>query len=161
MEITNEQGGGILHRIIPPRFEDAGLEDCALPPDAIKEAFFKAASAVKRSASWIFTPSEDSDSEGDCVKDHWTAGKDHSDVATGIPEAVYPGPCTAEKGIEAVGLGGQDVVTGNNDEIAEGKSKRKACVEGLQGLEIDEKNDGVDDEDGEDEDRPILVEGYV
>ncbi|XP_062089332.1 uncharacterized protein LOC133795886 [Humulus lupulus] len=159
MEVTKEQGGGILHRILPPRLEDAGLEDCALPPDSIKEAFLKAASAVKSRASRIFTPGEDSDSDGDCVKDHWTADKDHSDVIIGVPGTMFPGPCTADKGIEAGDFGGDDVVTGNIDEIVEVESARKACVEGLQGLEIAERNDGT--EDGEDEDRPILVGGYV
>ncbi|KAM0938381.1 hypothetical protein DsansV1_C23g0177601 [Dioscorea sansibarensis] len=33
--------------ILPPRLEDAGLEDCALPPDAIREAFARAADSLK------------------------------------------------------------------------------------------------------------------
>uniref|UniRef100_A0A7N0TC49 Uncharacterized protein n=1 Tax=Kalanchoe fedtschenkoi TaxID=63787 RepID=A0A7N0TC49_KALFE len=35
-----------LSEFRPPRLEDAGLEDCALPPDSIREAFLKAAAAV-------------------------------------------------------------------------------------------------------------------
>uniref|UniRef100_A0A7N0ZUY5 Uncharacterized protein n=1 Tax=Kalanchoe fedtschenkoi TaxID=63787 RepID=A0A7N0ZUY5_KALFE len=35
-----------LSEFRPPRLEDVGLEDCALPPDSIREAFLKAAAAV-------------------------------------------------------------------------------------------------------------------
>ncbi|KAL9681083.1 hypothetical protein QQ045_012864 [Rhodiola kirilowii] len=36
----------LLAEIRPPRIEDAGLEDCALSPNSIREAFLKAATAV-------------------------------------------------------------------------------------------------------------------
>ncbi|XP_022714983.1 uncharacterized protein LOC111274531 [Durio zibethinus] len=51
---------GLLEKILPPRLEDAGLEDCALPPDSIHEAFLKAASAVKsRAATFFHSDGED------------------------------------------------------------------------------------------------------
>ena len=42
-----EELTGLLNKILPPYLEDARLEDYALPPDSIKEVFFKVASAVK------------------------------------------------------------------------------------------------------------------
>ncbi|KAK2988440.1 hypothetical protein RJ640_022277 [Escallonia rubra] len=72
MEATAEAVAGLLEKIRPPRLEDAGLEDCVLPPESIKEAFLKAATAVK---STIFSPSEDDEEEpqGKC-RDPTTRG---------------------------------------------------------------------------------------
>ncbi|GFP99661.1 hypothetical protein PHJA_002110200 [Phtheirospermum japonicum] len=167
-----------LDKINPPRLEDAGLEDCALPPESIKEAFLKVASAVK---SIISTSGDGDESEGPCVEDPW---EESSDVLVGITEGVT-GPsegCAVEKG------GGMTVVPG--DKLAVGDEETKvdalvgpgvaerdeeaACVGGLQGLEIGEKSWGIlgkgkfggsgDDvvEGGEkrSEDKPILAEGY-
>ncbi|GMN37216.1 hypothetical protein TIFTF001_006646 [Ficus carica] len=171
MEATEDQGGGLLHQILPPRLEDAGLEDCALPPDSIKEAFLKAATAVKSRAASILSFDED---DGDCVKDPWPDAKDSSDVVVGfLPENQPPGPCASEKGAGATEIGGDDVVVGGGgeemeDKVVVGSEEEKGgkdCVEGLQGLEIgDEKNGGGDEEedkDEADEERPILVGGYV
>ncbi|GAA0149271.1 hypothetical protein LIER_08495 [Lithospermum erythrorhizon] len=44
MESTEEAS---FHKVQPPRLEDAGLEDCALPPEAIHEAFLKAAMSTR------------------------------------------------------------------------------------------------------------------
>ena len=181
MEATEEKGGGLLHHIIPPRLEDAGLEDCALQPDSIKEAFLMAATAVKSRAASILTSDEDEDSDGDCVRDPWPpAAKDRSDDVEigGLPDAESPGAYIAEKGGGDLDLGGDKVVDGGgdekgNDEVVDGsvevENGGKACVEGLAGLEIDQKKgkkknggDDEDDEDGEGEkERPILVGGYV
>ncbi|KAI4324746.1 hypothetical protein MLD38_030203 [Melastoma candidum] len=64
MESTKgkEMTASIFAEILPPRLEDAGLEDCALPPESIQEAFMKAAFAVKSRASSLLSPStEESD----------------------------------------------------------------------------------------------------
>lgn len=172
METTKEQESELLHQILPPRLEDAGLEDCALPADSIKEAFFKAADAVKSRAASFFTSDEDEDAKGNCVNDPWPAAKDRSDEVVGIsPEPEPPGPCAA-KGGEAVDVGGDKVVLsggeGKEDWLVDGGEEwrvaGKACVEGLQGLEIEEKKgkngDGLDEEEDDDEE-PVLVEGYV
>ena len=66
MEATEEQGRGLLSKIIPSRPEDAGLEDYALTRDSIKEAFFKDATAVKSRAATILTSDEEDNS---CVAD--------------------------------------------------------------------------------------------
>ncbi|KAL4388739.1 hypothetical protein GQ457_09G006880 [Hibiscus cannabinus] len=52
---------GLLDNILPPRLEDAGLEDCALPPDSIHQAFLKAASAVNSRSDTLY----DSDDEAE------------------------------------------------------------------------------------------------
>ncbi|EXB74509.1 hypothetical protein L484_026204 [Morus notabilis] len=174
MEAAEEQGRGLLHQILPPRLEDAGLEDCALPPDSIKEAFIKAATVVKSRAASILYSDEDEDADGDCVKDPWPDAKDRSDVVVGVsPEGEAPGPCATENGTGAAEIGGDDVAVGGGDELedkvvvgSEDEKGGKDCVEGLQGLEIGDekkKNGGGDEEDKgeEDEDRPILVGGYV
>ncbi|RLM79877.1 uncharacterized protein C2845_PM12G25640 [Panicum miliaceum] len=56
-------GGGVPIR--PPRLEDAGLEDCALPPESIAEAFSLAAAAVSsRLARFPLSDDEEEDEEG-------------------------------------------------------------------------------------------------
>ena len=180
MEATEEQGRGLLSKIIPPRLEDAGLEDCALPPDSIKEAFFKAATAVKSRASAILASDDEDDG---CVADPWPDAADRSDaVIGGSPEArESPRPCAAVKGsVETVGVAVDDVVVAGGgeweeeggDEVVVGSEEErgeKDCVDGLQGLGIGDekekkrKNGGGDEKENgdEDEERPILVEGYV
>ncbi|KAK8664259.1 hypothetical protein V6N13_084057 [Hibiscus sabdariffa] len=62
MEDTREpESTGLLDNILPPRLEDAGLEDCALPPDSIHQAFLKAASAVNSRSDTLY----DSDDEAE------------------------------------------------------------------------------------------------
>ncbi|KAE9584612.1 hypothetical protein Lalb_Chr25g0279941 [Lupinus albus] len=143
MEST-EQRSDLLHRILPPRLEDAGLEDCALPPESIHQAFLKAATAVKH----IF-----SDDDSDCLNNP-SPGEDASDVLLGIdPENEPPaGPCGVEKGCEA---GGRGVKLGEGGE---------SCVDELKGLGIKDDDiveEGDDDEDDDKEKKPNLVEGFV
>ncbi|KAG5540978.1 hypothetical protein RHGRI_021013 [Rhododendron griersonianum] len=54
----------MLDKIQPPRPEDTGIEDYALPPDSIKEAFLKAATTVVSRATLIFEKEEER-----CVED--------------------------------------------------------------------------------------------
>ncbi|XP_058734431.1 uncharacterized protein LOC131606178 [Vicia villosa] len=85
---TTENQSNLLHQIIPPRLEDAGLEDPALPPDLIHEAFLKAAAAVKSGAASIFS------GDDACIDDPTPAEDDKCDVVDGIePENEVPGPC--------------------------------------------------------------------
>ncbi|KAM1011334.1 hypothetical protein ACFX13_047439 [Malus domestica] len=150
MEATEEQGAEILHRILPPRLEDAGLEDCALPPDSIKEAFLKAATAVKSS---IFTSDEDEESFEDCVNDPWPDLKDRTGELVGAePETRSAGPCGEEEKGDKVIVGGEDVRDGGGD---------RDCVDGLAGLEIGEKVKKGEEEEKDGGGGPILVGGYV
>uniref|UniRef100_A0A2N9FNS0 Uncharacterized protein n=1 Tax=Fagus sylvatica TaxID=28930 RepID=A0A2N9FNS0_FAGSY len=94
-----------LPTILPTRLEDAGLEDSALPPDSIQEAYLRAATAVKSRASSIFPTDDD--------------------------EGAPHGPCATEKGSRVPEVGSNDVVVRGG----------KACVEGLQGLEIGDRRE--------------------
>ncbi|KAK4413867.1 hypothetical protein Salat_2799500 [Sesamum alatum] len=180
MEAAGE-AESLLEKIKPPRLEDAGLEDCALPPESIKEAFLKAASAVR---SIISGSGNGGESEGRCVEDPW---EDSSDTLVGITEGVS-GPaegCAAEKGSglteapgDKVAVGGGDDARGEVDAVVgtgvpESAADAEACVDGLVGLEIGETSKGIlgrklaggrddVDEDEEDgcKDKPILAEGY-
>ncbi|XP_031099727.1 uncharacterized protein LOC116003927 [Ipomoea triloba] len=174
MEATEE---GLLDKIRPPRLEDAGLEDCALPPESIKEAFLKAASAVRS----IISTSDD-EAEDSCVDDPWPRTGDSPDSLVGITEGVDggPGSCVTEK---PAGAGGVPEVAGDEVVVAgAGGNEDKtdalvapdlpcgggACVDGLEGLKIGEKaknsskksvNADEDDDDDEKTEKPIIVEG--
>ncbi|CAI9114132.1 OLC1v1014785C1 [Oldenlandia corymbosa var. corymbosa] len=184
MEAT-EEAKGIFGKIVPPRLEDAGLEDCALPPDAIKAAFAKAATAVRS----VISASDDEEAEGHCVNDPWPVVGDSSDTLVGITDGVdeVPGSCANEKGAGLPEVTGDEVAVRDEDErvdelvtggptVPEGGEK--ACVDGLQGLELEiggkskgklgkKQSDGegnnVDDDDSEEKDSevPILTEDYV
>ena len=123
MESTKDREGGLLDKILPPRLEDAGLEDCALPPNSIQEAFLRVATTVKSRASSIFTTDDD--------------------------EGAPHGPCATEKGSRVPEVGSDDVVM---------RGGGKACVEGLQGLEIGEK---VKNGGKEGEKKPTLTEAFI
>lgn len=175
MDATEE---GLLDKIRPPRLEDAGLEDCALPPESIKEAFLKAASAVR---SIISTSDDDEDeAEDSCVDDPWPSTGYSLDSLVGIADGVDDGPgsCVAEKPAGGVPeVAGDEVVVagagGNEDktdallapDLPRGGG---ACVEGLERLQIGEKAKNsskkaanADEEDDEKTDKPIIVEGYA
>ncbi|THG05102.1 hypothetical protein TEA_012908 [Camellia sinensis var. sinensis] len=105
MEATREVED-LLDKIRPPRLEDAGLEDSALPPESIHEAFLKAASAVgSRAASISSTDDDLRPNDGES-----------SDTVVEIKE------CVAEKG-------GGDVE--GRAEVAEMREE-EGCVEGLK-----------------------------
>ncbi|XP_038900451.1 uncharacterized protein LOC120087668 [Benincasa hispida] len=139
---------GIFDQILPPRLEDAGLEDCALPPDSIREAFFKAASAVKSTATALLSPSDDDDP--------WSPTSTlPTDVVTGIlPDRDDPAVCATEKGLKLPEIGGDEVVIGGMEE-----RRGKACVvDGLEGLEI---GDEAKEKKSGKEEKPILGEGFA
>lgn len=160
-----EKDGGLLHTLRPPRLEDAGLEDCALPPDSIKEAFLKAATAVRSRAGSILTTDNDEDDD-DCLNGPWPTATGKSDSLPGIsPEGESPGACGNQKGGGIPGVMGDEVGAGVTDATkAEEKSDKvvggelreegKECVDALQGLKIGEKGkSGVEEEEP---DKPVL-----
>ncbi|KAL6655715.1 hypothetical protein ACP70R_006541 [Stipagrostis hirtigluma subsp. patula] len=160
-------GGGMPIR--PPRLEDAGLEDCALPPESISEAFSLAAMAVSSRLARFPLSDSDSDEEdrplpvprGDgCVDD---AG--HTGGA--VPDALV-GSGVDGGGDEVVlvgggGAGGGDkvVVGGRGEEedkvvvVGEGRGEKKlgkedGCVEGIgegAGESGRARGDGEDEEE--------------
>ncbi|XP_009764142.1 uncharacterized protein LOC107795380 [Nicotiana tabacum] len=176
MELTKESES-LLDKIRPPRLEDAGLEDCALPPESIKEAFLKAATAVR---SMISASDDEDESEGQCVQTPFPI-EGSKDALIGITEGIEenPGKCITEKGSGGeVPEGTTDVVVvdGAKDEnsrdlvgepsLPEGG---ESCVDGLQGLEIggkggkkkEVKEEEEEEEEEEGSEKPTLVEGYV
>jgi len=58
----NNGSSNIIASIIPPRLEDAGLEDCALCAEGINEAFLKGPKAMKSKPSSVFH-------DGECIED--------------------------------------------------------------------------------------------
>lgn len=156
---------GIFEKIRPPRIEDAGLEDCALPPESIKEAFLKAASAVRSS---LLSDDED---ESTCLHDPWPSAVESSDALVGItPGYEAPGSCAGKKGGEVPERLGDKVVDGVSDaDVAKGdevvgvgevREGGECCVEELKGLKIGEKTKEKK-HDADESDRPILTEGYA
>ncbi|WOH04125.1 hypothetical protein DCAR_0623533 [Daucus carota subsp. sativus] len=158
-----EATDGIFQKIRAPRLEDAGLEDCALPPDSIKEAFLKAASAVRSS---LLSQSDEED-ESACVHDPWPSAGDSADALVGIsPENSPPGSCAGRKGGEVPDRLGDKVVGGVSDadvasdevvgvvDVAEGE----CCVDALKGMRIGEKKKK---DSAKESDKPGLTEGYA
>ncbi|KAL6599277.1 hypothetical protein ACP70R_045771 [Stipagrostis hirtigluma subsp. patula] len=172
-------GGGVPIR--PPRLEDAGLEDCALPPESIAEAFSLAAMAVSSRLARFPLSDSDSDDEdrplpaprgGGCVDDAVRSGGAvpdaliGSDVDGGGDEVVLVGG--------GAGGNGDKVVDGGRGEeedrvvvVGEGRGDKKlgkedGCVEGIgEGVGEPGRARG----DGEDEDevaaeKAILVPDF-
>ncbi|KAL1300927.1 hypothetical protein AAHE18_18G216300 [Arachis hypogaea] len=161
MESTKEQHG-LLHQILPPRLEDAGLEDCALLPESIHQAFLKAAAAVK-SAAAIFSDDDD-ETAGDCVNDPWPAAAEGtSDAVIGIePENELSGACTVEKGCEESDDEVKVSSGSSCEELNCGEGEEEPCIDELKGLGIEDdakKNKKKTWE--EEEKKPTLTEGYV
>lgn len=80
MERSGDSLGEMLKRlgIKQPKLENAGLEDCALPPDSIMEAFSRAASSLE---SLIIT---DELHAGDSVHDPGPTNGEIPDALVGI-----------------------------------------------------------------------------
>ncbi|KAE8656969.1 Sulfite exporter TauE/SafE family protein, putative isoform 1 [Hibiscus syriacus] len=121
---------GLFDKILPPRLEDAGLEECALPPDSIQEAFLKAASVVKSRAATFFHSDDEDEVEHGCLDDPLPdKGKCFSDILisppyTDMPDAVLVGGGSLDPTSDAVdgcvkekGWGeGKDVVIVGGDD---------------------------------------------
>ncbi|KAM3380198.1 hypothetical protein P3S68_005771 [Capsicum galapagoense] len=177
MEFTKESES-LLDKIRPPRLEDAGLEDCALPPESIKEAFLKAATAVR---SIISASGDEDESQGQCVKAPSPNDDFTKDALIGITEGItdIPGKCNTEKGgggevpegiIDVVDVQGGSKDSDDRGDLVDGLSLPEggeSCVDGLQGLEIGEKGGKIKKKEGKEEDeeasdeKPTLVEGFV
>nr|KAJ0204480.1 hypothetical protein LSAT_V11C500276650 [Lactuca sativa] len=166
MEATGEANiGSLLDKINPPLLEDAGLEDCALHPDSIQEAFLKAATAVR---SHVFHDSDD-ESEGDCIEDPWPGNEFGGDRLVGITtETDPPGACAPKKGGELPEVIGDEVVIGEREGGGTGGADEaeKSCVDGLRGLKMGDTDDKKSEtnkklnEDEEDDEKriPVLTE---
>ncbi|XP_055826777.1 uncharacterized protein LOC129895142 [Solanum dulcamara] len=171
MELTKESER-LLDKIRPPRLEDAGLEDCALPPESIKEAFRKAATAVR---SMISISDDEDDSQGQCVKTPSLIEDSTKDALVGITEGIddISDKCITEKGdCGELPEGTSDVmvVEGANKDPEDGGDLMggsslpeggQSCVDGLQGLEIGDGGGKIKKKEDEESEKPTLVEGFV
>lgn len=163
MEATKERVG-LLDKILPPNLADAGLEDCALPPESIQEAFRKAADAVKSRAASLFEHEEEGGSVADprpeLIGTETKPNLGASDtIIVGGGNEGNTGPCLAGKGN---GIQGGDALV-----VAGEGGEEKSCGDGLKDLDVEgmESNREEKDESEEDEEdekkKPILVEGFV
>ncbi|CAN6217384.1 unnamed protein product [Urochloa humidicola] len=146
-------GGGVPIR--PPRLEDAGLEDCALPPESIAEAFSLAAAAVySRLARFPLSDDEEDEEEGCASTPRGGGCVDEAVPARGaVPDAdalVGGGAVTGDADAVVVVGGGRGdecedaVVVGGLGEaldgvvvVGEGRGetrlgKQDGCVEGVR-----------------------------
>ncbi|URE05956.1 hypothetical protein MUK42_21013 [Musa troglodytarum] len=103
-----EQRGAVVHEaaaafICPPRLEDAGLEDCALPPESIMEAFALAAISV-----------------GPRVDDEGFGEAPDEDSASGAASAVVGGG-----GVGVVASDGLAVLGGEDSDLVEKKTAKE------------------------------------
>ncbi|XP_022721431.1 ras-related protein Rab7-like isoform X2 [Durio zibethinus] len=125
---------GLLDGILPPRLEDAGLEDCALSPDSIHEAFLKAAFAVKSREATFFHCDDEDEVEPGCLDDPFRENGSSDSASDSVEE------CVKEKGSgrDREVVQGKDTasVGGDGGEAVDGKG----CVDDEQkGLKIGEK----------------------
>ncbi|CAN6204224.1 unnamed protein product [Urochloa humidicola] len=178
-------GGGVPIR--PPRVEDAGLEDCALPPESIAEAFSLAAAAVSsRLARFPLSDYEEEDEDdedgrasvprgGGCVDDAGPA-------RGAVPDAdalVGGGGVTGDADAVVVVGGGRGggcedavVVGGRGEEqdgvvvVGEGRGETKlgkedGCVEGIrEGISEPRRAQSGGEEGEEAAEKAILVPDF-
>lgn len=131
--------------IRPPRLEDAGLEDCALPPESIAEAFSLAALAVSSRLPHL-SLSEDEDEGDDPLAPRGGCVEDAGSTRGAIPDALVGAGGGSEGGADEVvvvgggGGGGSDevVVVGRGDEedrvvvVGEELGQEKRCGKGTR-----------------------------
>ncbi|CAL5088739.1 unnamed protein product [Urochloa decumbens] len=179
-------GGGVPIR--PPRLEDAGLEDCALPPESIAEAFSLAAAAVSsRLARFPLSDDEDEDEEeghasaprgGGCVDDAGPARGAVPDadalvggggVTGGADAVVVVGGGRGGGCEDAVVVGGRGEEQDGVVVVGEGRGETKlgkedGCVEGVR-EGVSEPRRAQDDGEEDDEaaaaaEKAILVPDF-
>lgn len=181
MEATRgREATGFLDMVLPPRLEDAGLEDCALPPDSIHEAFRKAASAVKSRGATFFHSDDEDDDEPGCGDDPFPDSakcsseflaslpcQDMSDVLV-VGEPLDPasdsvGGCVKVQEGRGEVVEGRDTVVVGGDGVEAGDGR--GCIDDeLKGLEIGRKERRKNENQEEEEtgkEKPILVEGFA
>ncbi|KAL0910523.1 hypothetical protein M5K25_021514 [Dendrobium thyrsiflorum] len=117
MERIEAEGGvveGFIGAIRPPRLEDAGLEDCALPPKSIMEAFSRAAASLKSRVAASFSGSADDSVDGEgggCVQDPGPGNGQIPDKLLGIGEMFPPA-------LPLCGIGGKEAeIEGAKDDV--------------------------------------------
>ncbi|XP_031388302.1 uncharacterized protein LOC116201273 [Punica granatum] len=116
-----EPSGIVLAEILPPRLEDAGLEDCALPLDSIHEAFLKAATAVGSRGGGAFASDDEDDDEDE------SGAPEESGDRTGNPSPATSDDSEVAIERESVAEDGDSGGTATRKGVDE-----EACAAGLQ-----------------------------
>ncbi|XP_072966414.1 uncharacterized protein [Typha angustifolia] len=184
--MAEEEIGGVFQSLLPPKLEDAGLEDCALPPESIIEAFSRAAISIK---SRFTEEEDDEEKEGGCVQDPRPSNGEIADslVGGGGGSKTLPvcGGGGVGSGVEGrKGSGDEVVVVGVDEEEMEGDrvvvvggeqeeqdvGGKRSCVEGVGvgilggkkklGLSEEKEDEGEGESDGGNR-KPILVEDLI
>jgi hypothetical protein len=164
-------GSGELIR--PPRLEDAGLEDCALPPESIAEAFSLAAMAVSSRLPRL-SLSDDEDEGDAALAPRGGCVEDAGPTRGAIPDALVGAGGIREGGADEVvvvggrgGEGGSDevVVVGRGyeedrvvvvgEELEKKLGREKGCVDGIREKQERKK------EDDEMVEKAVLVEDFA
>lgn len=167
MERSADGLGEMLQRlgIQQPKLEDAGLEDCALPPHSIMEAFSRAATSLK---SRVVGDEPDGD---DCVQDPGPTNGETSDTL--VDGGIVARPCGGGNVTAGGEEGGGDrvVVPGDEAEWAEdrvlvlGRDERACCPGDGNDVIGGEKKGDLDADEGErdggDDEKPILDEALI
>uniref|UniRef100_A0A0E0B275 Uncharacterized protein n=1 Tax=Oryza glumipatula TaxID=40148 RepID=A0A0E0B275_9ORYZ len=131
----------------PPRLEDAGLEDCALPPESIVEAFSLAAMAVSSRLAHFSLSDDDDDDEdlllpprgggaGGCVDDSGPTCGAIPDALVGVGGDRGSGADDDEVVVVGGGVGccgdEEDRVVVVGEERDEKLCSHNGCIEGIR-----------------------------
>ncbi|XP_037464217.1 uncharacterized protein LOC119336325 [Triticum dicoccoides] len=115
--------------IRPPRLEDAGLEDCALPPESIAKAFSLAALAV--SSRLPHLPLSDDEDDVDPLAPRGGCVEDAGPTYGVIPDALVGARGGSDGGADEVVVGRGDRVVVIGQELG----RDEGCAEGTRGGE--------------------------
>ncbi|BBN10493.1 hypothetical protein MPTK1_5g03980 [Marchantia polymorpha subsp. ruderalis] len=164
MEVSSSVG---ILNARPPRLEDAGLEDCALPAHAIQEAFRRAAGAVRNVSSvatGILGGRHESDEE--CTHNPGPSNGIWEDKCLGSSGKATLGEKESCVDQKAGGLleEGHDLLVQGGDEVKSGKllvgSEVGPKLGGRACVGEDEEEDSAADPE-ESEGGPILIGAYM
>ncbi|XP_020151342.2 uncharacterized protein [Aegilops tauschii subsp. strangulata] len=122
--------------IRPPRLEDAGLEDCALPTESIAEAFSLAALAV--SSRLPHLPLSDDEDDDDPLAPRGGCVEDAGPTCGVIPNALVGARGGSDGGADEVVVGRGDRVVVIGQELGQEKGCAEGTGEGEQRKEEDE-----------------------
>jgi hypothetical protein len=156
---------------VPPKLEDAGLEDCALPIEGVQEAFRIAAEKAKAAADSLKINLKGSDEDvGGCLSDPKPTIGDLKDAGIGLAGSTPDESCVEtntggllEEGTDAVvdpvGEPKEDKLVGGID--VQPKLGEYGCVGPVIGAEPSVTTDSADDGGDEEPKGPSLTEAYL
>ncbi|KAJ7522794.1 hypothetical protein O6H91_18G026800 [Diphasiastrum complanatum] len=152
----------------PPRLEDAGLEDPALLPDAIQEAFRLAAEKVRSAATEVLGRIDTTSNPSSCIEEGGFTEDQWDDALVDFVEEGQQGSCCTdtragglvEEGHDAViDFGGhmEDILIGAKE--SDSKFGEGNCI--ADGFDADVAGEVSDKNNCPDQDAPGLTVAYV